>query len=151
VAAGNVTLFYRSLPKLLTGIHDLDTHTIKAALTTSTQALTADFAGTSTDCRYADLTNQVANGNGYTTGGVTLSMTVTRSTGTVTVDSTVDPSWTSATFTAKYLVIYNDTATNKDLLAYVDLDTGGGSVSVTAGTFQVPIAAGGLFTLAQTS
>lgn len=147
MAAGSFTVFNIAKTKLLTGIHDLDTHTIKAALTTSTQSIDATFAGSSTDCRYADLTNEVANGNGYTTAGVTLTMSVTRSTGTVTVDAT-DAQWTTATITAKYCVVYNDSATNKDLVGFVDLDTGGGSISSTSGTFQVTWNASGLFTLA---
>lgn len=147
MAAGNFTVFNIAKLKLLTGIHDLDTHVIKAVLTTVTQSLDATFAGTSTDCRYADLTNEVANGNGYTTAGVTLTMSVTRSTGTVTVDAS-DAQWTTSTITAKYCVLYNDSATNKDLLGFVDLSSGGGSISTTAGTFLVSWNASGLFTLA---
>jgi hypothetical protein len=148
MAAGQWTIFDIAKLKLLNGIHDLDTHVFKMALTTSTQALTSSFAGTSTDCRYADLTAQVANGNGYTTGGKTLTMSVTRSTGTITVDCD-DQNWPSSTFTAKYAVIYNDTATNKDLLAFCDLETGVGTgLSPSNGTLSVVINASGIFTLA---
>ena len=148
MAAGSFTVYDIAKTKLVTGIHDLDTHVFKCALGTSSQAMTAAFAGTSTDARYADLTAQVANGSGYTTGGITLTMVVTRSTVTVTVDLSVDPAWTTATITAKWGIVYNDTATNKDLLGFVDLDTGGGSISSTAGTFQITWNALGLFTLA---
>ena len=116
------------------------------ALTTSSQALGATFAGTSTDCRYADLTAEVANGNGYTTGGKTLTCTWVRSSGTITFDCD-DQAWTSSTFTCKYAVIYADN-TNDDLLCVCDLETGGGSVSVTGGTLTVTINASGVFTLA---
>lgn len=147
MAAGSFTVFNIAKLKLLNGVHDLDTHTFKMALTTSSQSIDATFAGTSTDCRYADLTAQVANGNGYTTGGKTLTMSVTRNTGTVTVDCD-DQSWTSSTFTAKYAVVYNDTATNKDLLGFVDLETTSGTgLSPSNGTLAVTINASGLFTL----
>jgi hypothetical protein len=145
--AGSFTVFDIAKTKLLTGIHDVDTHVFKIALVTSSQTFTAAFAGTSTDARYADITAQVANGAGYTTGGITLTMVVTRSVATVTVDSSVDPAWTTATITAKWGIVYNDTATNKDMLGFVDLETGGGSISSTSGTFQITWNAAGLFTL----
>jgi hypothetical protein len=92
------------------------------------------------------LTAEVANGGGYTTAGKTLVATWTRATGTVTFDCD-DQAWTSSTITAKYAVIYADN-TNDDLLCFVDLDTGGGSVSTTAGTLTITINASGVFTLA---
>lgn len=146
MAAGSWTVFNIAKEKLADGTFDLDTQTFKMALTTSSQALGATFAGTSTDCRYADLTAEVANGNGYTTGGKTLTCTWVRSSGTITFDCD-DQAWTSSTFTCKYAVIYADN-TNDDLLCVCDLDTGGGSVSVTGGTLTVTINASGVFTLA---
>ena len=144
--AGNFIVFNRSKLKLGNGTFDLDTQTFKMALTTSSQALAATFVGTSTDCRYADLTAEVASGGGYTTGGKTLSATWTQATGTITFDCD-DQAWTSSTITAKYAVIYADN-TNDDLLCFVDLDTGGGSVSTVSGTLTVTINASGVFTLA---
>ena len=114
MAAGSWIPFNIAKLKLANGTFDLDTQTFKMALTTSAQALAATFAGTSTDCRYADLTAEVANGNGYTTAGKTLSCTWTRATGTVTFDCD-DQAWTSSTITCKYAVIYADNA-NDDLL-----------------------------------
>lgn len=148
MAAGPFTVFNIAKLKLLNGAHDIDTHTYKMALVTSAQSIDATFAGTSTDARYADITSQVANGNGYTTGGKTLVMSLTRSTGTITVDCD-DQSWTSATFSAKYAVIYNDTNANKDLLGFVDLETSVGTgLSPSNGTLSVTINPSGLFTLA---
>jgi len=144
--AGNFAVFNIAKKKLADGTFDLDTQTFKMALTTSAQALDATFAGTSTDCRYADLTAEVASGGGYTTGGKTLTATWTRATGTITFDVD-DQAWTASTITAKYAVIYLTTG-NADLLCFVDLDTGGGSVSTTAGTLTITINASGVFTLA---
>jgi hypothetical protein len=145
MAAGNWTIFNRAKLKLANGTFDLDTNTFKMALTTSSQALDATFVGTSTDCRYADLTAEVASGGGYTTGGKTLSATWTQATGTITFDVD-DQAWTSSTITAKYAVIYADN-TNDDLLCFCELDTVT-SVSTVSGTLTVTINASGVFTLA---
>ena len=148
MSAGSFTVFNIAKKKLLDGTHDIDTHTFKMALCANTQSLDATFAGTSTDARYADLTAEVANGNGYTTGGKTLTMSLTRSTGTVTVDCD-DQSWTASTFTAKYAVIYNNTDANKGLLGFVDLETtSAAGLSPSNGTLAITINASGLFTLA---
>ena len=146
MAAGSWIVFNIAKKKLADGTFDLNSQTFKMALTTSAQALDATFAGGSTDCRYADLTAEVASGGGYTTGGKTLTATWTRATGTITFDVD-DQAWTSSTITAKYAVIYLTTG-NADLLCVVDLDTGGGSVSTTAGTLTITINASGVFTLA---
>jgi hypothetical protein len=55
----------------------------------------------------------------------------TRSTGTVTFD-TSDASWTAAggTITARFAVLYDNTSTNKDLVAYCILDSAPADVSI---------------------
>ena len=147
MAAGAWTVFNIAKLKLANGVFDLDTNTYKMALTTSAQALAATFVGTSTDCRYTDLTNEVANGNGYTTGGKTLTPTWTQSTGTMTFDC-ADEAWTSSSITARYAVIYDDTTANKNLLAYCLLDSTPADVTTSNGTLTVTIHASGVFTLA---
>ena len=146
MAAGAWQVFRRAKTKLANGLFDLDTNTFKMALCTDAQALTDDFAGSSTDCRYADLTAEVAAGGGYTKGGKTLTPTWTRSGATVTFD-VADEAWTSSTITAKYAVIYADNAGNDDLLCFCELDTVT-SVSTVSGTLTVAINASGVFTLA---
>jgi hypothetical protein len=86
-------------------------------------------------------------GTGYTATGKALTATWTQSVGTITWDVD-DQAWTASTLTAKYAIIYDNTSTNKNLIAWVDLETGGGSVSTTAGTLTVTINASGVFTLA---
>ena len=146
MAAGAWTVFNIAKKKLADGTFDLDSGTFKMALTTSSQALADTFAGTSTNCQYSDLTNEVANGNGYTTGGKTLTCTWTRATGTITFDCD-DQAWTSSTITARYAVIYCDNA-NDDLLCFCLLDSTPGDVSTVSGTLTVTINASGVFTLA---
>lgn len=147
MASGTATVFNEAKRKLINGTIDLDSNTLKACLTGSAQALSASFNGSSTDARYADLTAEVANGNGYVSGGVTLTgVSVSGETGTVTF-TTNPASWSSATFTAKYIVIYSDSATNKDLICYMELESGS-TVSPSNGTLTVNPSASGWFTLA---
>ena len=78
--------------------------------------------------------SEVANGNGYTTGGNALvNVTWTESAGISTLDAN-DPAWTLSTFTARYAVIYDDTASGKPLICLYDfLD----DKSVNYGTFTL--------------
>ena len=146
MAAGTVTWFNIAKGKISTKPINFGSDTFKVALTTSTQAIAATFVGTSTDCRYSDLTNEVASGGGYTTGGATLgSVTWTQATATWTFDA-ADTSWTSSTITAKYAICYDNTLANKDLCWFFELDTGG-SVSTTNGTLLITWNASGIFTL----
>lgn len=119
--------------KLLTGAIDLDTDTIKVALVTSSYTPNID-----TDEFYSDITNEVANGNGYTTGGETLTtLSVTADTtndrAVVNADSSV---WSSATFTARGAVIYKSTGTagTSPLIAYIDF---GADKSPVSGTLTI--------------
>jgi hypothetical protein len=72
---------------------DWITDTIKVQLHTAATSFAYD-----TDEVAADVINEVANGNGYTTGGYTLlSPTVTYSgTGNTTVLDAADPTWTAS-------------------------------------------------------
>lgn len=86
--------------------------------------------------QYSDVTNELGNGSGYTTGGVALGSPTTAADtvnhrGTWTVNNA---SWSAATFTVVGAVIYDNTPATKYVLAYVDF---GGSQTVTGGTFTV--------------
>lgn len=134
---GALTWFDAALDKIAKGTIALNTDTFKAVLLASTQAIDKTFAGASTDCRYADLTAELATASGYTAGGVTLTTNALTRSGS-SVKWTADAfNWTlSGTITFKYVAIYDDTAANKDLLCFCDMDTGGGSVSALAGALQ---------------
>jgi hypothetical protein len=100
---------------------DLVNDTFKVALFTSaTNAASATLA----TAQYATLTSQVANGNGYLTTGTSVTPSWVRSTGTVTFD-TSDATWTASggSITARVAVLYDNTSTNKDLVAYCILDS----------------------------
>lgn len=93
---------------LANGVFDLDTDTMKVAIATNTYSVNQD-----THDFFDDVTNEVS-GTGYTAGGATLaSVTVTRSTGTVTFDA-ADVTWSqnAAGFsTGRKAVIYRSTGT----------------------------------------
>lgn len=112
---------------------DWVTDTIKVTLHTSTYVPNQD-----THVFASDLTNEVANGNGYTTGGVTLG---TKSTAYDSASNTnrliaAAASWTfTASKTARIAAIWKDTgaAATSPLLGYVDF----GSDQTSSGTFTI--------------
>jgi hypothetical protein len=112
--------------------HDLVADTIKIALFTSSASLGAATTAYSTS-------NEVANGNGYATGGVELTSRAVATSGTTAYFDAADPSWTSATFTANGAVIYNSSNSDKAIaiLAF------GGDFTVAGGTFQIVFPAAG--------
>jgi hypothetical protein len=114
------------------GAIDFDTDTFKTLLVTSSYTPNKD-----THDRRDDVTNEVANGNGYTTGGATCTCTVTKDTATDRVTLTfAGVNWTSSTITARGAVIYKSTGTASadPLVAYIDF---GADVTSTASTFSV--------------
>lgn len=133
-------LIYNSFKEYMAdGTLDLDGDSFKACL------LDDGHTPSAAHSQYSEVSgDELANGNGYTTGGATLgTVTWTRSGGTVTFDA-ADPSWTSATFTARYMVIYDDTHANDLLVCLFDFSS---NQTVTNGTFTFQFDASGIFTL----
>jgi len=92
--------------------------TIKICLLTNSYTPNQD-----TDETYSNVSSyEVANGNGYTTGGATLaSKTLVYTAGTnITVLSSAAVTWSSSTITARYAAIYDDTDATKPLICYID-------------------------------
>lgn len=112
---------------------DFGADTFKLMLVTSSYTADKD-----THDKRDDVTNEVANGNGYTTGGAATACTVTKDTGNDKVTlafAAVD--WAAATFTAAAGVIYKSrggASSADELVAYIDF---GGDVSATSATFSV--------------
>ena len=111
---------------VMLGLHDLDSDTIKIALYTSSATLNATTDTYTTS-------NEVANGNGYATGGVTLANASVIENGTSGCFDSDNPEWTSATFTARGALIYNDTDGDR-AIAVLDF---GGDFTVSSGTFRI--------------
>ena len=96
-------------------VHDLDADTLRVYLTNNAPSASAD----SVKADLAGITEQIQNGWSETSGTATL--------------TAVDYEWTASggSFGAfRYVVLYNDTATNDPLVAWWDY---GSSITVTEG------------------
>ena len=134
------TKFQNFVEDLIEGVHDFDAHSFKIALTNT--------APNVTDTTLSQIT-QIANGNGYTTGGTVTTISTSETSGTAKVVGT------DVVFTAsgamgpfRYAVLYNDTPTSPadPLIAFWDY---GSSVTLQATeTFTVDFdATNGIFQL----
>lgn len=126
---------------LLNGTFDIDSDTWKMAVFLSTSNLS------SSSTTYAGLTNEHANANGYTTGGIAVTLTLAGTT-TVTVDISTDPVWTASggSITGRFAVIYE---VGGSILCHSTLDNTPADVTATDGnTLTVAVHASGVFTLA---
>ena len=122
--------------ELLQAIHNFgptSPNTFKVALYTGA----ANIGATTT--AYTD-TGEVANGNGYTTGGNTLVISVSPTSGNnsalvpTAFVSFSNTSWTNATFTCRGALIYNDTASGNPSVAVLDF---GSDKTVSNDTFTI--------------
>lgn len=127
--------FNAGIRALVTGGMDLDTDSFKMLLVTSALSETEkdgfDFRN--------DIVNEVANGNGYATGGKACTLTVAAvDTTNNDVEVTCDAvSWAGASFTAAGAVIYKargGASSADELLCFIDF---GGNVTATGATFTV--------------
>lgn len=125
--------FHSFVEHLAEKVHNLGSDTLKIALTN-----TAPNASTNTVL--ADIT-QVANGNGYTTGGTAVTVTGSSQTGgTYALTQSADVVFTATGGSIpsfRYAVLYNDTPTSPadPLIGYWDY---GSSVTLAVGeTFTV--------------
>jgi hypothetical protein len=141
MAAGAWTFTNTARTKILDGTFDIADDTYKMALFLSTSNLSTSST------TYAGVTNEHANGNGYTTGGITVDLTLSGTT-TVTVDIATDPVWTASggSIVARFAAIYE---VGGDVLCFCLLDDAPANVTATAGnTLTVAAHASGVFTLA---
>lgn len=114
--------------EILSGIH-LSSHTYKFALLTSSAVATP-----SSTTSYTGIAAEVANGSGYATGGATLSGFATSLSANTGVLTFSNPSWPSATITARYGLIYNSSLAGKNAVMILDFGT---DQTSTNGTFTI--------------
>lgn len=127
---------------ILNGTFDIDSDTYKCALFLSISNIAA---GSTT---YAALTNEHANANGYTTGGITVSALALSGTTTVTVKFGTNPVWTASggSIVARFAVVYE---VGGNVLLFCTLDATPADVTTTTGnTLTIDGTTSGLFTLA---
>ena len=114
--------------ELLQGLHDLDGHTLKLALYTSSATLGPTTTAFS-------ITNE-SSGTNYTSGGATISNVAVSLSGTVAFVDFDDVSFSSATISdAAGALIYNSSASNR-AIAVLDF---GSTKSVSGGTLTVSL------------
>ena len=124
--------------EILKAVHNFTAstgNTFKLALGKATASVTGTYNASTTS--YDELTgnsDELANGNGYTTGGATLtSITPVLDSSTAVCDFD-NYTWTSATFTTSGGIIYNDTASGNPACAVLSF---GGDQQVSSGDFQI--------------
>jgi hypothetical protein len=127
------SLIYNSFwDDVIRGVIDIDAVTVKVLLTTSSYAENKD-----THTKRSDITNEVT-GTGYTAGGVTSAVTVTKDTANDRVDIALGQvSWPSSTITARKAVYYvsrGGAASADELIAVNDF---GSDVVSSGGTFTL--------------
>ena len=124
--------------ELLSGVHDFATagDTFKLSLYTSSS--TINNASTTV----YTTSDEVANSGSYTAGGGSLANQAVSTDGTTAIVDFDDLSFTSATITARYALIYNSSDSNK---AVCILDFGTDQTS-TSGTFTIQFPSAGAST-----
>lgn len=125
MTAGTWTFPNGARTNLINGTFDIDSDTWRVALVTSSSNI-----GSSTTT-WAGVTNEVANGNGYTTGGVAVTLTLSGTT-SVTASFSTNPTWTASggSITARWAVLYE---LGGNVLCYVLLDNTPADVTTTNG------------------
>jgi hypothetical protein len=125
MAAGPWTLTNAARTNLLNGTHDIDSDSWKVALLLSTSNIGASST------TYAALTNEHANANGYTTGGIAVTLVLAGTT-SVTVSFAANPTWTASggNIVARFGVLYEVAG---QVLAYCLLDSTPADVTTTTG------------------
>lgn len=124
--------------EILTATHNFSNpggNTFKIALGKSVAAVTGTYdASTTSYTTMAGNSDELANGNGYTTGGATLTSVTPTSDGTTAVCDFDNYTWTSATFTTSGAIMYNSSVTGDPSIAILSF---GGDQQVSSGDFQI--------------
>lgn len=144
MAAGDITFFNEAKAFMLDGGWE-SADDLKVAICDNTTAPTAATASPT----LSDFT-QVGTAGTYVSGGTSLGTWgafVTQSSGTVTMDSTTNPTWAqhaSNDTDAYWGIVYNDTDASDAALCYVDL---GGPVNMQTGSLTITWNVSGLATI----
>jgi hypothetical protein len=122
---------------------NLSSDTIKVALCSSSYTPNID-----SHSFFSDITNEVSNSGTYSAGGATLANKSTSQDNTDDegVFDADDVTFTTATITARYAILYKDTgiSSTSPLIGYVDF---GADVTSTVGTFTIPWVSEGIINL----
>jgi len=149
MAAPSAITLYNSFKEYIgDGTFDMNTNAFVTTLHTST------YTPALTHTVSADLTNECASANGYTTGGFTLTTPAyAQTSGTAKWSTANNPSWTGsgAGFVARYAIFRANGTLNSrvnPLIGYMLLDSAPADVSFAVGnTVTITQNAAGWFTL----
>lgn len=135
VASNAASLIYDSyFTDIFAGNIVVNTDTFKCMLVTSSYT-----PNKGTHDKRDDVTNEIT-GTGYTSGGTTCTVSGSMDTSNHRYDVTITgPSWTTATITARAMVVYKSrggASSADNLVAYIDFLS---DVSSTAATFAVTV------------
>lgn len=124
-APGAWTFTTSTRTDILNGANPLSSGSFKTGLFLSTSNIS------SSSTTYAGLTNEVANANGYTTGGIATAFTLV-GTSSVVASFTSNPVWTASggSITGRFGVVYK---VSGDVIAFCLLDATPADVAVTSG------------------
>ena len=145
MARGDLTVFNVAKAKMLDGDWASTDHFYCGICTNATPPTSATASAT------FGVYTEVSTAGTYSAGGTdlgTLADLVSQSGGTMTFDSTTNPTWAqnaSNGTDAYWAIVYNYTDAAKDALLFVDL---GGPVDMTAGDLTITWNGSGLFTIA---
>jgi len=147
MASGVYNRFFRNLA--LGDVH-WDSDNIKCALLGDSYTFAATHAVWSTGDSNAPKNFEIANGNGYTTGGSSLDNCA------VSQDDTADWAkldaddevWSGATINTWGAVLYDDTLSSDDLICYFDFAA---QKSVSTGSLTLQWSTNGLMTIAEST
>lgn len=125
-----LTKFYSFVEAIHEKKHNLGSDTLKILLCNTAPSLSNTVK--------ADISGELSTGNGYTAGGATVTITSSaQSSGLYTLIAS-DVTWTASGGSIgpfRYAVLYNDTASNDELIGYIDY---GYSITVASGqTFTI--------------
>jgi hypothetical protein len=130
-------IYERFKANIFNGVVDLEADVIQVSLMDNVHVFDA------TDNVWADVSANEMAGTGYTADGVVLAGKAVVQAATTSFDGT-DSAWTTATFTAYFGVLWDNTLAADDLICCFDF---GGAKTVTAGTFTIQWHANGIITL----
>lgn len=140
------TLFHETMNHIALKKVNLSTDSFKAMLTNTAPVQATGSVKT-------DIT-EISAGSGYTAGGFAMTTTFAETgagLGVWRFQSTVDPTWTAsggAIAAHRYLVVFDDTATNDELIGYVD--QGSSSTIADGNTRTWDVGSSGLFEISAT-
>ena len=144
MAAGDLVVFNEAKQNIGNGLLDLSVTTDFSLALITTLPTAADLTPD-----FADYTE--VSGTNYALVALTTSWV--EAAGTVTFDSSVNPSWTqhaAGPTDIKAALVYSETAAGEDALCFIDMTTDGGTtaISLVDGDISITFAGTGLFTLA---